>query len=152
GVVRAMARALATDPGQRFPSCTAFVQAVTQAMETPAPTLEDQPRPLPVVFKIIGWVAIPVVLLAVVGLVVHLATQSRKVTERGPDKVTKPVEKSKKPVVQPQKPKGLVTVFPGEKRFSTIAEALKAAKAGSRLVVHPGDYKDGIVLDKDVEI
>jgi hypothetical protein len=152
GVARAIARALATDPGHRFPSCTAFVQAVTKAMETPAPTPEDQPRPLPVIFKIIGWVAIPVVLLAVVGLVVYLATRSGGETDHGPEVVTRPVEDKKKTVIQPQKPKGLVIVFPGEKRFSTITEALKAAKAGSRLVVHPGDYKERIVLDKDVEI
>jgi hypothetical protein len=153
GAARAIARALATDPGQRFPSCKAFVQAVARAMETPPPPSEDRPRRLPVIFKFIGWVAIPVVLLAVVGLVVYLATQPRKDTDHRPENVTKPVgDKKKKPVAQPQKPKGLVVVFPGEKRFSTITEALKAAKAGSRLVVHPGEYKGGIVLDKDVEI
>lgn len=36
--------------------------------------------------------------------------------------------------------------------YSTITDALKAVKAGARILVRPGVYKEGIVLDKPVEI
>lgn len=36
--------------------------------------------------------------------------------------------------------------------FTTVSNALKAAKAGDRIVVRPGLYAEGIVIDKPVEI
>jgi F-box protein 11 len=36
--------------------------------------------------------------------------------------------------------------------YATITEALKAVKAGTRILVRPGLYKEGIVIDKPVEI
>lgn len=36
--------------------------------------------------------------------------------------------------------------------YATITDALKAVKAGARILVRPGVYKEGIVLDKPVEI
>ena len=40
----------------------------------------------------------------------------------------------------------------GQGDYSTITEALKAVKAGARIFVRPGLYKEGIVIDKPVEI
>ena len=36
--------------------------------------------------------------------------------------------------------------------FTTVSDALKAAKAGDRLLVRPGFYSEGIVIDKPVDI
>jgi parallel beta-helix repeat protein len=36
--------------------------------------------------------------------------------------------------------------------YSTLTEAIKVARAGTRLLVRPGLYKEGIVIDKPVEI
>ncbi len=36
--------------------------------------------------------------------------------------------------------------------YATITEALEAVKAGTRILVRPGLYKEGIVIDKTVEI
>lgn len=36
--------------------------------------------------------------------------------------------------------------------FATITEALKAVKPGARILVRPGVYEEGIVLDKPVEL
>jgi F-box protein 11 len=40
----------------------------------------------------------------------------------------------------------------GKGDYATITEALKAVKAGGKIVVRPGLYKEGIVIDKPVEI
>ncbi|MCW5206388.1 right-handed parallel beta-helix repeat-containing protein [Desulfobulbus sp. F5] len=40
----------------------------------------------------------------------------------------------------------------GNGDYTTITEALKAVKAGTRILVRPGLYKEGIVIDKPVEI
>jgi F-box protein 11 len=36
--------------------------------------------------------------------------------------------------------------------YATITDALKAVKAGTRILVRPGVYKEGIIIDKPVEI
>ncbi len=36
--------------------------------------------------------------------------------------------------------------------YMTITEAIKAAKPGTRIIVQPGLYKEGIIIDKPVEI
>jgi parallel beta-helix repeat protein len=36
--------------------------------------------------------------------------------------------------------------------YATLTDAIKAAKAGDRILVRPGLYKEGIVLDKPIEI
>lgn len=40
----------------------------------------------------------------------------------------------------------------GKGDYATITEALKAVKAGGKIFVRPGVYKEGIVIDKQVEI
>jgi pectin methylesterase-like acyl-CoA thioesterase len=36
--------------------------------------------------------------------------------------------------------------------YTTITDALKAVKAGGKILIRPGVYKEGIVIDKQVEI
>jgi parallel beta-helix repeat protein len=45
----------------------------------------------------------------------------------------------------------VVMVGPGG-RYTSITEALRAVPAGGRILVRPGQYAEGVVLDKDVEI
>jgi F-box protein 11 len=40
----------------------------------------------------------------------------------------------------------------GNGDYVTITEALKAVKSGTRILIRPGVYKEGIVIDKSVEI
>ncbi len=46
-----------------------------------------------------------------------------------------------------------IVVAPGGyAHFKTIGEAIMHAQPGTRIVVHPGTYKEGLLLDKHVEI
>lgn len=40
----------------------------------------------------------------------------------------------------------------GEGQFLTIAAALQAARPGTRILIEPGHYREGIVIDSDVEL
>src|SRR6516225_8499553 len=46
-----------------------------------------------------------------------------------------------------------LTVAPqGVADLKTIQEAVRCARAGARILVRPGRYEEGIVLDRDLEI
>ena len=46
----------------------------------------------------------------------------------------------------------VVDAFPGRGDFTTVSAAIKAAKAGDRIVVRPGVYEEALVLQKPLEI
>lgn len=46
----------------------------------------------------------------------------------------------------------LVVAPQGYAHYKTLGEALLHAEAGTRIVIHPGTYKEGVLLDKHVEI
>ena len=49
-------------------------------------------------------------------------------------------------------PTHVVDAFPGRGEFTTVASAIKAAKPGDRILVRPGLYDEGLVVDKPLEI
>ncbi len=49
-------------------------------------------------------------------------------------------------------PTHVVDVFPGRGDFATVSAAIKAAKPGDRILVRPGLYAEGLVVDKPLEI
>ena len=52
----------------------------------------------------------------------------------------------------PVKPITMMVDQQGKGNYATISDALTAAQAGSQIFVQPGMYKEGIVIDKPVEI
>ena len=56
------------------------------------------------------------------------------------------------PNLEVLKGNGLVVAKTGQFDYSTIGEALKNAKPGTSIVVHPGLYKESLVLNKPIEI
>ena len=55
------------------------------------------------------------------------------------------------PMVKTEPPTVIVDT-PHRGDYTTITEAIEAVKAGTRILVRPGMYKEGIVIDKFVEI
>jgi hypothetical protein len=49
-------------------------------------------------------------------------------------------------------PSPTLTVAPKGADFSSVQEAVRAARSGARILVRPGRYEEGIVLERDVEI
>ena len=49
-------------------------------------------------------------------------------------------------------PTHVVDAFPGRGDFTTVSAAIKAAKPGDRILVRPGVYDEGLVVDKPLEI
>lgn len=49
-------------------------------------------------------------------------------------------------------PTHVVDVFPGRGDFATVSAAIAAAKPGDRILVRPGLYREGLVVDKPLEI
>ena len=49
-------------------------------------------------------------------------------------------------------PTHVVDAFPGRGDFTTVSAAIKAAKPGDRILVRPGLYEEGLVVDKPLEI
>jgi F-box protein 11 len=49
-------------------------------------------------------------------------------------------------------PTHVVDAFPGRGDFTTVAAAITAAKPGDRILVRPGLYEEGLVVDKPLEI
>ena len=46
----------------------------------------------------------------------------------------------------------VVDGFPGRGDFTTVSEAIKAARPGDRILVRPGLYKEGLIVKKPLEI
>jgi parallel beta-helix repeat protein len=63
-------------------------------------------------------------------------------TAGGPDRVTAKTEP----------PTHVVDAFPGRGNFTTVSAAIEAAKPGDRILVRPGLYEEGLVMDKPLEI
>jgi F-box protein 11 len=49
-------------------------------------------------------------------------------------------------------PTRIVDAFPGRGEFATVSAAIKAAQPGDRILVRPGLYQEGLVVDKPLEI
>lgn len=49
-------------------------------------------------------------------------------------------------------PTHVVDAFPGRGGFTTVGAAIEAAKPGDRILVRPGLYEEGLVMDKPLEI
>jgi F-box protein 11 len=49
-------------------------------------------------------------------------------------------------------PTHVVDVFPGRGDFATVGAAIAAARPGDRILVRPGLYEEGLVVDKPLEI
>ncbi len=62
-----------------------------------------------------------------------------------------PVEASRGPVQKTEPPTHVVDTF-HRGDHSTLTDALQAAKPGDRIVVRPGLYKEGILIDRPVEM
>jgi parallel beta-helix repeat protein len=56
------------------------------------------------------------------------------------------------PVAKTEPPIHVVDVFPKRGDFTTIGAAIKAAGPGDRILVRPGRYQEGLVVDKPLEI
>jgi parallel beta-helix repeat protein len=63
-------------------------------------------------------------------------------TAGGPDRVTAKTEP----------PTHVVDAFPGRGNFTTVSAAIMAAQPGDRILVRPGLYEEGLVMDKPLEI
>lgn len=65
-----------------------------------------------------------------------------------------PDARSERPNVgaAPKDPPSVVVDWMGRGDFSTITDAIKAAKPGTRILVRPGTYREGLVIDKALEI
>lgn len=55
-------------------------------------------------------------------------------------------------LILPAKPITMMVDQQGKGNYATISDALTAAQAGSQIFVQPGMYKEGILIDKPVEI
>ncbi|MCA1628035.1 MAG: right-handed parallel beta-helix repeat-containing protein [Acidobacteria bacterium] len=55
-------------------------------------------------------------------------------------------------VASPSARTSFVVALDGSGDFLTLTDAIRRAQAGSRLLVRPGIYKEGLVLDKSLEI
>jgi F-box protein 11 len=56
------------------------------------------------------------------------------------------------PVAKTEPPTHVVDPFPNRGDFTSIGAAIKAAKPGDRILVRPGRYVEGLVVDKPLEI
>jgi F-box protein 11 len=56
------------------------------------------------------------------------------------------------PVAKTKPPTYVVDLFPGRGDFTTIGAAIQAAAPGDRILVRPGRYVEGLVVDKPLEI
>jgi F-box protein 11 len=57
-----------------------------------------------------------------------------------------------RPVAKTEPPTHVVDPFPNRGDFSSIGAAIQAARPGDRILVRPGLYQDGLVVDKPLEI
>jgi F-box protein 11 len=57
-----------------------------------------------------------------------------------------------RPVAKIEPPTHLVDPFPNRGQFTTIGAAIEAAAPGDRILVRPGRYQEGLVVDKPLEI
>jgi len=57
-----------------------------------------------------------------------------------------------RPAAKSEPPTRVVDAFPGRGDFTTIGAAIKAARPGDRILVRPGLYQEGLVVDKPLEI
>lgn len=71
-------------------------------------------------------------------VIAEAATAANAATKAGPASKTEP--------------KTIVVDAKGQGDHTTLTEALKAAESGERILVRPGIYKEGIIIDKAVEI
>jgi TIR domain len=56
------------------------------------------------------------------------------------------------PVAKTEPPTHVVDLFPNRGDFTTIGAAIQAAQPGDRILVRPGRYLEGLVVDKPLEI
>jgi parallel beta-helix repeat protein len=56
------------------------------------------------------------------------------------------------PVAKTEPPTHVVDPFPNRGDFTTIGSAIEAARPGDRILVRPGRYQEGLVVDKPLEI
>jgi F-box protein 11 len=56
------------------------------------------------------------------------------------------------PAAKTEPPTHVVDVFPNRGQFTTIGAAIKAARPGDRILVRPGLYQEGLVVNKPLEI
>jgi F-box protein 11 len=57
-----------------------------------------------------------------------------------------------RPVAKTEPPTHIVDVFPSRGDFTSIGTAIQAAQPGDRILVRPGRYQEGLVVDKPLEI
>jgi parallel beta-helix repeat protein len=57
-----------------------------------------------------------------------------------------------RPVAKTEPPTHVVDSFPNRGDFTTIGAAIQAAQPGDRILVRPGRYREGLVVDKPLEI
>jgi F-box protein 11 len=57
-----------------------------------------------------------------------------------------------RPVAKTEPPTHVVDLFPNRGDFTSIGAAIKAAQPGDRILVRPGLYQEGLVVDKPLEI
>jgi parallel beta-helix repeat protein len=56
------------------------------------------------------------------------------------------------PVAKSEPPTHVVDPFPNRGDYTTIGAAIEAARPGDRILVRPGRYQEGLVVDKPLEI
>ena len=72
-------------------------------------------------------------------------TAGSEATATGPAAVVRPAAKSEPPT-------HVVDAFPQRGDYTTIGAAIEAAVPGDRILVRPGLYQEGLVIDKPLEI
>ena len=84
-----------------------------------------------------------------------LPEKKRKVSEASEQEVSEPAsemdEATRKSITRTEPPTRVVDQM-HRGHHTTITEAIKAANPGDRILVRPGLYKEGLVMDKPVEI
>jgi parallel beta-helix repeat protein len=75
--------------------------------------------------------------------------------EQAPDSPVRSMERIRdesRVTAKTEPPTHVVDAFPGRGDFTTVSAAIKRAKPGDRILVRPGLYDEGLVVDKPLEI
>ncbi len=111
---------------QRFASATAMRTALSMVYKTGLTSINSE-----VLISSIGDTTVPI-------------TKKRQPEQQEESEVNKPVPATAMPVAIVSKQE--------DGHYTTIAEAITKARPGSRILVRPGLYREGLVIDRPLEI